>query len=550
MRTKILILLASFLLLTLTCRAQGQLYSNYWFAYSTVEVDRPIAADSSIYQSSCSAIPFGEDRMIHFYSEEDFGDCYQIYNIYGEEVFSTPQLLLPALDPDYMGIPHVVLDGIGGLFAVVRISNLQDEGLYAQRLDSEGNRLWGDAGILLSEEEFHSTLEASPDGVGGFLYTFRHADSNDIIVQRVDSTGQKEWGDNGVIVCDNLYQQDIPAITHDECGGAYVIWRDYRPPHVFPSGRAYIQKVDFVGNTIWATNGVQFSSINRQPWFFQLIPDGEEGFVLHEGSGVYNFAHRVDPNGHLLWERDYVSWGDEAQIAEGDSGFFYTAWCSEFADSIYAQNIDMDGNFHWGDFPGVLMATGNNIYSNLVDVYYNNSHLFGAFYFGESSPSWDLHILAQCLDSNGQYLWGPEGTMVSSNAEGGCFNISIVSDQINGATTFFDVHFNGEHNVFAKHINANGSLGGPKPVRVIPPIRTQISGISEGLVRYNISKPGIVNIDLYNLLGQHIKTIQNNYQQPGTHTTHIDQSSLSSGIYFLRLHTPTGSNVSKMVVMR
>ena len=354
MRFKIFLPLIAFLMLISVCNSQELAYSNYWFAYNTVELDRPLAADSSIYQGSCVALRVGDERMILFYGEEGLGACYQIYDLYGSEVLATHQLLLPALDPTCMGYTNVVPDNEGGFFVVVRISATADEGLYAQRLDSQGNRLWGDAGIELSEEEFHFYLKASPDGVGGFFYTYRN-DDLDIVVERVDSTGQKLWGENGVIVCNDPYQQDIPAVTHDEHGGAYVVWKDFRPPHMWPDSRGYVQKVDSLGNTIWPPNGTLLADLD--PRFLQLIPDGEEGFILHTSYGSRGFAYRVDPNGHLLWERDYVSWGGEAQIAEGDSGFFYTAWYSDGADSAYAQKMDMEGNMLWGDFPGVLMCT-------------------------------------------------------------------------------------------------------------------------------------------------------------------------------------------------
>ena len=136
-----------------------------------------------------------------------------------------------------------------------------------------------------------------------------------------------------------------------------------------------------------------------------------------------------------------------------------------------------------------------------------------------------------------------------SDIIGGCYGMWIVPDPLNGATISFEVSWNGEHNVFAKHINADGALGGPKPVRVIPPTRAQIMGVSEGLVRYEMLEPSIVKIDLYNLLGQHVRTIKNIYLQPGNYTLQIERTGLVSGVYFLKICTPGRQQVTKMVIV-
>ena len=144
------------------------------------------------------------------------GNCYQIINRYGNLVLpDEPQPIQPAVYTNYANKALVMPDGFGGAFIAWRISSFNpDEGTYAQRLDSLGNRMWGDSAVKISD--WHSIyMGASPDGMGGLLVAIGDCPDNAIRAYRLDGDGNPLWGDNGVVVCGNSYQQDLPSITHD-----------------------------------------------------------------------------------------------------------------------------------------------------------------------------------------------------------------------------------------------------------------------------------------------------------------------------------------------
>jgi hypothetical protein len=318
MRFAITTLIPAFLL-AIPCTAQEPpLYPDYWFSYNTVELNRPLAADSAVYEVNQSAFPCSDGSILHFYNVAEIGVVYQIYDPYGCKRFPTPPQPAPEICDEYSGSPKVASDTNEGFYVMWTNSAGVNLGAFAQHLDSLGMRLWGDTGIQILDEwnpiASGDDYAVSPDGVGGFLMTYLDGLNNDIIVHRIDCTGQKLWGEHGVTVCNHPSSQDMPRVTHDGNGGAYVVWRDYRPPDVWPDSRGYVQKVDSDGNIQWADNGVCL--YNNPPWFFHTISDKAGGFILHTGSGDENFAYRVDPNGHMLWELEYVSWGWWAQIAD------------------------------------------------------------------------------------------------------------------------------------------------------------------------------------------------------------------------------------------
>ncbi len=57
-------------------------------------------------------------------------------------------------------------------------------------------------------------------------------------------------------------------------------------------------------------------------------------------------------------------------------------------------------------------------------------------------------------------------------------------------------------------------------------------------ITYSMAKSGFVSIEVFDLLGRRVATLENNYRQVGEHTVRFDAGSLSSGQYIVRMQTP------------
>ncbi len=71
-------------------------------------------------------------------------------------------------------------------------------------------------------------------------------------------------------------------------------------------------------------------------------------------------------------------------------------------------------------------------------------------------------------------------------------------------------------------------------------------------IEYSVPETGNVSIDVYNILGQRVKTLVNSEHSKGTHTIQWDgkdvNNALSSGIYFYKV-SQNGKSVTKKIVM-
>lgn len=69
-------------------------------------------------------------------------------------------------------------------------------------------------------------------------------------------------------------------------------------------------------------------------------------------------------------------------------------------------------------------------------------------------------------------------------------------------------------------------------------------------INYSVSKFGLVNISVFDLLGRNIKTLINTTQNAGDYSVSFDASNLSGGIYYYRITTSENSMTRKMVLLK
>jgi hypothetical protein len=69
-------------------------------------------------------------------------------------------------------------------------------------------------------------------------------------------------------------------------------------------------------------------------------------------------------------------------------------------------------------------------------------------------------------------------------------------------------------------------------------------------ISYDLPKSGLVKLMVYDILGREIKTLLNEFRQAGKYSVEFDGSSLSSGVYFYRIHAGDFNVVKRMVLIK
>ena len=398
--------------------------------------------------------------------------------------------------------PAIVSDGAGG--AIVGWLY----GPYAQRLDGDGNRLWANHGVTITEDAVYQLnyLVMASDDAGGafFVWADSRGGQTRLYAQRVSADGDVLWPDD-VPLFSTAIQQRVgfdPAIVADGSGGAIIAWKDSRDS-VWAD--VYAQRVTSAGVKLWGIDGTPVitdtdTEFDRRD--VTLVADGGGGaFVAWEDdretksilvpSFVRNiFAQHLDSNGSRTWdskglrlsdlELDPCNWGggepcgggsvagaEQPAITHDGSGGIYVVWrrwqnMGIIQNSIRAQRVAANGTILWSPplTQGLYLSPGFAYPAQPASA---PDGLGGAFVAWHCRNDLGLEddICLQRINGAGDLLCG--GGVNIANLGGADLYPAIVTGQVGQSI----VAWNNEDNIYAQLVNnCDGQLQGKADVMI------------------------------------------------------------------------------------
>ncbi len=169
--------------------------------------------------------------------------------------------------------PKLRGDGANGVIIAWQDKrNALDFDLYAQRVGASGNIKWQTNGVAVcteadNQEELDMTNESVLNGVILCWTDHRSIVSNnsDIYIQRIDSLGNQIWTSNGIALSSSFLDQKNSNLVGDGSGGAIVVWQDSIAGNQWDIKS---QRVNINGQKQWGLNGLSIcdqTSSQTQP---------------------------------------------------------------------------------------------------------------------------------------------------------------------------------------------------------------------------------------------------------------------------------------------
>jgi hypothetical protein len=177
--------------------------------------------------------------------------------------------------------PQLVNADAGSVIITWQDQRFGPNDIYAQKINSAGLVQWDEHWTLICNATNNQMdPQITSDGAGGAIITWHDeregSSEDDIYAQKVNTIGVEQWEDNGTIICNAISEQDIPQITSDCAGGAIITWQDPR----FGANDIYAQRINTTGDTIWDDNGKLICNALGDQWFPQIVSDGKEGAII------------------------------------------------------------------------------------------------------------------------------------------------------------------------------------------------------------------------------------------------------------------------------
>jgi hypothetical protein len=206
--------------------------------------------------------------------------------------------------------------------------------VFAQRFTPAGEPRWGSGGLRVctttpeamrglpsaASGAQHSVLIAFSDGRNGTQNTGGDFTNLDVFAQRLDSNGQRLWGNGGAAVCTSDSNQILAdeglktrQLMTDGTGGAYVVFNDYAAAGNDQFNQLTVQRINAAGALYWQPSGVGVRNVpGSGASLLKLITDTVSSSATlmwadgrHQDTGAI-YVQRLLPTGAEVWTTNGV----------------------------------------------------------------------------------------------------------------------------------------------------------------------------------------------------------------------------------------------------
>jgi hypothetical protein len=342
-----------------------------------------------------------------------------------------------------------------------------------QKLDSFGNELWADGGLLISDHPSMTWLtdwDMTVDQQEHAILTWQdiRTGANDIFAYRISPDGVFVWGEDGLQLSAGDAFDVSPKVTVTNAGNAVIAWQ---------SEEGIIrQKISPEGTLLWGDAGITMSGANAFTWP-QLMPVGDDDVIMKFFEDTpptwsptrHVFAQRFDANGSAVWTQNAIisdaggisAWTQIFPfINDGNDGFFI-AWHDDRDNNtlanMWVQHVGNDGSVLFAD-DGVEVSTMPNrhhFYAQLA-LPEGSEDIF-IFWNEMDANQNDRGIYGQKVSSDGTRMWTDNGKKFIEISSLNVYPLSA-SSAGQDMVVFYEEYFNGiEGKLKAMRLDAEGS---------------------------------------------------------------------------------------------
>ena len=391
----------------------------------------------------------------------------------------------------------VIGDGAGGAIVVWSTSG-STAYVFAQKVNSTGDIQWNPNGVLVTNGSAnHFDLRICSDEAGGFIASWIGDKIYHVFAQRINSTGDPMWTIGGVAVSGSFEYKMTPRICSDGSGGAIINWING------PNDYLYCQRINSTGDVQWGVNGMTVTSFpsNVQP-FNEIESDGAGGAYiawseLYTGTNIY--VQHITSSGARTWSIGKAvgipNWNNYyAKMCSDGAGGVFVIWKDNIVEYIRAQRLLSNGNLAWSSAGvDVCKLSGEEYW---YEISYDG--FGGAFIVWPDFRSGDWDIYSQGISATGELRLEEDGKLICS-ATGTQKLPELVNDGEGGVFITWQDYRSGGWDVYAQCIE-NERPTSNSPANIITSIESSVT-INWRLYDYEDYSGGEYRVIANNTLG-------------------------------------------------
>lgn len=444
---------------------------------------------------------------------------------------------------------------------VVAYNDIRNGGLdiQASRIDADGNSLWGESGISLinTTNGFSAVPKIEIDSEGNsYVAWFFDGGNGQVILQKIDNDGNLLWGD-GIILEEEQETSTRPDIKVDSQNNLLVTWSKQSGPFYNPNRNIYLQKFNQDGEPQFSEDLAITTQAGITGWLDVGFAIGSNDEVIiswdddRDGNMESDpYFQVVDSDGNIVFEENgkildaspaYHGGGTIPSIDE-NGNYFVAWWKTDVAYQVDNHIViqKFDGTDPTWDENGKVIVTPDMAPAMLIGATSNSDKNMITYTTSIDGSVINTAVYGAMYNDAGTSLWNGDDHLLVSGVESGTVQHDYSGWENGKFVIAWEDERNNESSIYAQNINIDGTLGGS-------------SDITENSISYNLisnypnpfnpsttlnltlDSNRSVEIALFNSKGEKLFDIFGGSLKSGVSTFDIDLANFNSGIYFVRV---------------
>lgn len=443
------------------------------------------------------------------------------------------------------GTKHILSDNNGG--AIIFWEDIQETtySIFGQRIDSAGNKLWEPGGrLLFSTTAPFAQYEFVLDRNKEIFFQWSTSDGN-IYAQKVDYNGTLIWS-NPTEICTTQSALSYLATFQSDVNGIVICWLDNRNGNY----DIYCQWICADGVVKWNNNGTAICNETHEQSDYSIISDNFGGAVISwSDMRIGNFdvyAQNIDVRGKLGTNRYQFK----------KSGLNKTiTYSNTTADTLSISLLPFDDAGYYG----VTVSIDSIIHPAVDELTIKLTHLANTDTLVYNLSSGE-NFISTLLDDdalNSIYTVPPPFTglfkpykplsqFIGPNLNGDW--ILTIQDNYgtnNGILKSWGLVFNKGEITGIENLSTNSILDNFKLLQNYPnPFNSSTK------IQYQVARISAVSLKVYDILGNEIATLVNEFKPVGNYEAEFNAAALSSGVYFCKFRSDEYFSTKKMILIK
>jgi len=450
----------------------------------------------------------------------------------GQPVWDAPRAVTPAFDPgnglEYQERTRLIRSGNRIIVAWSGVDVDYSEffaEVGVQAFDSDGNVLWGDAGLrVTTTPAIHEKLSDIAPGPGGGVYLLWDSgnwEDTNVLVQLVNAQGQAVFTAGGIPFADGAGKQEQAVAVPGDHGNLLGLWLDYTAD--FSNSDLILRSLSAAGAVEWTREVDMREQSQKTP---ALAGDRQGGaFVAYKdfsnGANDDVYAQHVLADGSLAWS------GTETHVAVGEG-----------TQEDVAAAVVPRGS--WNGLVLALAAEETSDTTGYKDLWARDAHV---------NPVGGDVTETRYEGTVFHFFHTQREPYLSHDLADGVY-LSWVDMRASGKEDLKDI--------YTTRIHRSGLDTGVEP----DPARARGFRLAqntpnpfnpETAIDFQILRAGDVRLEVFDLAGRRVRTLQDGPLAAGTYRRVFDGRSasgapLASGVYIYRLAS-NGHEVSRRMLL-